>query len=86
MVAAWYKSEGYHFISFSEHDRIQEGSYWIDAEGEGHYAEGVVCALPRYRELFGENWVEERVTEAGARCGLSPSMNTAPCWKNQAAS
>lgn len=72
IVAAWYKSEGYHFISFSEHDRIQEGSYWLDAEGEGCYAEGVACALPRYRELFGENWVEERFIEGRRQVRVKP--------------
>jgi len=28
MIADWYKSNGYHFLGFSEHNKLQEGTAW----------------------------------------------------------
>lgn len=69
MVAAWYKSHGYHFLALSDHNVLSEGERWVDAEKHANGA--VVRAIPKYREQFGA-WVEERQTENRPEVRLKP--------------
>ena len=32
IIAKWFKDRGYHFIAFTEHDRLQEGPCWISTD------------------------------------------------------
>jgi hypothetical protein len=63
MVAEWYKSHGYHFIAFTEHDCIQEGHREIDLDPAVADLESfperahLDYALADYRARFGTNWV-----------------------------
>lgn len=59
-AAAWYREHGYQFLVLSEHNRLQENTVWYPIE-DAASAE----ALAIYREHFGDDWVETRVTEAG---------------------
>ena len=68
MIADGYKNQGYNFIAFTEHNRIQEncgmheeGPFLIDSEGPGWRRELIKKAglLKKYRERFGTGWVEE---------------------------
>jgi hypothetical protein len=70
MIAAWYRERGYHFVVFTEHDRLQEGGdFWVDiaAEDPGWPPRkaSTRAALEGYRARFGPEWVGER--REGAR-------------------
>ena len=62
MVADWFKSAGYNFIAFTEHDRHQTGEKWVScdlARGSGRsMREGKL--LQKYIQRFGASWVETR--------------------------
>jgi hypothetical protein len=65
MIAAWYRDRGYHFVAFTEHDRLQEGGdFWVDiaAEDPGWPPRkaSTRAALDGYRSRFGPGWVDER--------------------------
>jgi hypothetical protein len=65
MIAAWYRERGYHFVVFTEHDRLQEGGdFWVDiaAEDPGWPPRkaSTRAALDGYRARFGPEWVDER--------------------------
>jgi hypothetical protein len=64
MIAEWYRERGYHFVVFTEHDRLQEGEFWVDiaAEDPGWPPRNAStgAALDGYRERFGPDWVVER--------------------------
>ena len=55
MVIDWYKAHGYHFAVLSDHNVLARGERWIDLEAAGGPA-----VLARYRERFGDEWVEEK--------------------------
>jgi hypothetical protein len=61
MIAIWYKEHGYEFLSFSDHNTLQEGQRWIDAL----MAKKGAQALARLKARFPEHWVEERTSETG---------------------
>ena len=56
MVADWYRSHGYHFLTLSDHNTLSNTEKWVLPSklktGED--------ALRKYRERFGAPWVEER--------------------------
>lgn len=56
MVAAWYKDNGYDFLSISDHNVMLEGVKWVDATAN----RGGPVALEKYRARFGADWVELR--------------------------
>lgn len=60
MVADWYKSHGYHFLSLTDHNRLSEGTYWkeVDKAAAGEKA------LEACRKRFGKDHVEAR-TQSG---------------------
>lgn len=54
MAAIWYKSHGYHFVSFTEHNTVPEGERWVYFPSHYNRAD--------YTEKFG-NWLQEYVSE-----------------------
>jgi predicted metal-dependent phosphoesterase TrpH len=54
-VAAWYKTNGYHFLALSDHNIFQEGEKWITITNSTRGR-----AFGKYKERFGENWVHQR--------------------------
>ena len=60
VIAKWYKDKGYHFLSLTDHNRLQVGERWIDVMK----SKGGPPALAKYREGWG-GWVETR--ERGGR-------------------
>jgi len=56
-IAKWYKDRGYHFISFSEHNRFQEGEKWVRIGDGSALRPEHVDAI---RAGFGEDWVVTR--------------------------
>lgn len=61
VIAEWYKTNGYHFLTLSDHNIVQEGEKWIPATKN----KGGSQALEAYLNRFGPDWVERRVEEDG---------------------
>ncbi len=56
MIISWYKENGYDFLALSDHNTLAEGAVWKAA----HYVRGGATALEKYRQLFGDEWVETK--------------------------
>ncbi len=48
MIADWYKTNGYHFLGFSEHNKLQEGTAWKNFKSPEERS-----AFLKYQEKFG---------------------------------
>jgi len=60
LAADWYKSTGYHFLVFSEHNVLQQGTRWADANHSRLKGKTWKIALTKYRKRFGPDWVQEK--------------------------
>jgi hypothetical protein len=58
MIAAWYESRGYHFLALSDHNVMLEGERWLKLSEI--VRRGGTDALEKYRQRFGDAWVETR--------------------------
>ena len=58
MICDWYKARGYHFLALSDHNILSAGEKWID-ESKAQTRDAI-GGLERYRERFGEPWVQTR--------------------------
>lgn len=57
MIADWYKSHGYNFLTLSDHNILSDGERWMDiTSGKGTRE----LAVKKYVERFGSAWVERR--------------------------
>ncbi len=68
MIADWYKERGYHFVVFTEHNILPEGTRWITPTP----ALGGGAALERYLRRFGPGWVEQRTVDGTNQVRLKP--------------
>lgn len=72
-VAKWYKENGYDFISFSDHNVIQQGEKWIQpAYNPNAVSAGGIEVFDRYLEEFGDVWVDYRVQNDTLETRLKP--------------
>lgn len=58
MIADWYASHGYNFLALSDHNVLSEGMRWMPLKTV--VARADEGALERYRQRFGDSWVETR--------------------------
>ena len=56
MIAGWYKDQGYHFLSVTDHNAMQAGERWFRTTTN----RGGGVALDRYLEKWGPDWVQRR--------------------------
>jgi len=61
-IAQWYKERGYHFVAFSEHNRMQDEEKWVSIGGRSPLQPE---HLDELRKLFGKDWGEVRVASDG---------------------
>ena len=61
-IALWYRSHGYQFLVFTDHNVLAEGERWIDVEA----SKGGATALEKLRANFPED-VDERTGDNGAQ-------------------
>lgn len=54
MIADWYREQGYHFVSLTDHNVLPDSGRWVRVRGP------VLEAVPAYRARFGAEWVRER--------------------------
>lgn len=66
LVADWYKENGYHFLAMSEHN-VLPAQKWIHPVLQRFTRGTGEAALQRYRERFGDDWVETRVVDEAFR-------------------
>src|SRR5205085_11431406 len=66
MIADWYKRHGYHFLTLSDHNVLSEGDRWLNVTKDRE------PILQKYRDRFGDRWVEERDTDKGTQVRLKP--------------
>ncbi|MCO8121364.1 hypothetical protein NHH03_06415 [Stieleria sp. TO1_6] len=58
MIADWYRDHDYQFLALTDHNVLSEGMRWMDLEKViARSDDGVV---DRYRERFGDHWVQTR--------------------------
>lgn len=62
MIADWYKKNGYHFLTLSDHNVLSEGEFWVHARPDHHNRP---LALKKYLARFGDSWVERRKEKGG---------------------
>lgn len=58
MIAEWYRTRGYNFLSLSDHNVLSEGQRWMSHADI--VKRGGTTALEKYRQRFGPDWVETR--------------------------
>ena len=66
MIMDWYKSNGYHFVSLTDHNVFQEGIKWSKVTKSPMRKK----AFDRYLEKFGKDWVVTREDTAGIEVRL----------------
>lgn len=73
VIAQWYKEQGYHFLSFSDHNVLAEGERWIAPAADPHAERsGGEDVFEAYREQFGAGWVEHRRVNDTLEVRLKP--------------
>jgi hypothetical protein len=73
VITRWYKENGYHFLSVSDHNILQQGEMWIQPEFNRHaQSGGGIAVFEQYLEEFGENWVEYKMVNDTLEARLKP--------------
>ncbi len=60
VVLDWYKSRGYHFVAISDHNILNDGTKWVHPDQS--VGDVPRRRFERYRERFGDDWVEVEVS------------------------
>lgn len=58
MIADWYVQQGYNFLALSDHNVLSQGTRWM--KHDKIQERGYKDALEKYRQRFGNDWVETR--------------------------
>jgi hypothetical protein len=77
MVCDWYRTNGYHFLSLSDHNVLSQGQRWMKVADVTRKSKGA-SALDKYRSRFGPNWVELRGEGQTQEVRLKPLTEFAP--------
>ena len=71
MVVDWYKEQGYDFLALSDHNILSRGEKWMKSTAIKSRQKGDgPSALEKYRQRFGEDWVEVRGEEGAEEVRL----------------
>lgn len=68
MIAEWYKTHGYHFLTLSDHNVLSDGERWIPSQTTAVRKK----ALEKYTARFGDAWVERRAVKDVPQVRLKP--------------
>lgn len=64
MIVSWYKERGYDFLALSDHNILSRGEKWMGLEAiDRRQKKPGRTPLEKYREKFGDEWVETRDVE-----------------------
>lgn len=68
MIAAWYKDAGYQFLCISDHNVLAQGEKWVsETDVEKKKIAIGQNVTEKYRQRFGDAWVEKRTAINGAK-------------------
>jgi hypothetical protein len=81
MICDWYKSRGYQFLALSDHNILSAGEKWID-ESKAQTRDAI-GGLARYRERFGDKWVETRDKDGKQEIRLKTLAEFRPLFEEQ---
>jgi hypothetical protein len=84
MIVDWYSRHGYEFLALSDHDGLGQGQKWISVAEANNRAKQ--DGFDRYRQRFGDAWVETRTEGGDPRSGSSPWASTGRCSSGPVAS
>lgn len=70
MIVDWYTRNGYQFLALSDHNTLAQGERWMSVKAADQRAKH--DGFARYRERFGEPWVETRTVEGDLQVRLKP--------------
>ena len=56
-ILDWYKSQGYHFLSLTDHNTLAEGDKWTEIKEDSIYQN----AFKKYLDTYGSKWVEYKI-------------------------
>src|SRR5262245_819839 len=62
MIAEWYKTNGYHFLALSDHNKMQKGTKWVSLTGTNRLRQDT---LEKFFTRHGTNAVRRRVSTNG---------------------
>jgi hypothetical protein len=77
MIADWYKRNGYHFLTLSDHNILQEGERWLELKAPVSMKGEVIQrgggeVIKKYLARFGRTWVEQREVNGKQQVRLKP--------------
>ncbi len=70
MIVDWYARHGYHFLALSDHNILGQGQKWMSVKQANQRAGE--DGFGRYRERFGDAWVETRTVKGEMQVRLKP--------------
>ncbi|AGA30997.1 CehA/McbA family metallohydrolase domain-containing protein [Singulisphaera acidiphila] len=70
MITDWYVRHGYNFLALSDHNILSQGPKWVSVAKADARAKNEGFA--RYRERFGDPWVETRTVDGDQQVRLKP--------------
>ena len=79
MVLDWYKSNGYDFISLTDHNTLQEGEKWKKIPQSFIYQD----AFQDYLSEYGEDWIEYEKDSSGLKVKLKTEEEYLPLFQDE---
>lgn len=79
MIVDWYVEHDYNFLALSDHNTLNAGIRWMKLDTLVSRANKGV--LERYRQRFGDGWVETRTTDDAQEVRLKPLNEYAPLFQ-----
>ncbi len=70
MIVDWYARHGYHFLALSDHNILAQGQMWVGVARANQRAKQ--DGFARYRQRFGDAWVETRSEGGDLQVRLKP--------------
>jgi hypothetical protein len=70
MIVDWYVRHGYRFLALSDHNVLSQGQRWMSVREADRRAKA--AGFDRYRERFGDDWVETRRVGGDMEVRLKP--------------
>src|SRR5947209_13984497 len=70
MIVDWYARHGYHFLALSDHNVLGQGQRWMSVAQANHRAKQ--AGFARYRQRFGDAWLETRPFAGGLPVRIPP--------------
>ena len=77
VIMSWYRQNGYHFVSLSDHNILAEGEFWVDVPPDSIYQ----AAFKRYLQTYGNDWVTYKEDSNGISVQLKTFKEYKPLFQ-----